>query len=175
MNKKTFACLAAMVVSVLPATWAQVQPTVLTIHVDQAISKVSPTLYGLMTEEINYSYDGGLYAEMVRNRTFRSRRQDEPHWLLVEDGTAEAKMAPDPQTWPSEALPTSLRLEVIQADRENPAGVLNDGYWGMPLEPNTTYQGSFYAKVDSEALGAVNVKLASNANGKALATATVSG
>ena len=133
MNKKTFACLAAIVVSVLPA-WAQVQPAVLTIHVDQPISKVSPTLYGLMTEEINYSYDGGLYAEMVRNRTFRSRRQDVPHWLLVEDGTAEAKMAPDPQTGPSEALPTSLRLEVIQADRENPAGVLNDGYWGMPFD-----------------------------------------
>ena len=175
MNKKTFACLAAIVVSVLPAAWAQVQPVVLTIHVDQPISKVSPTLYGLMTEEINYSYDGGLYAEMVRNRTFRSRRQDVPHWLLVEDGTAEAKMAPDPQTGPSEALPNSLRLAVTQADRENPAGVLNDGYWGMPLEPNTTYRGSFYAKVDSEALGAVNLKLASNENGNALATATVSG
>ena len=59
MNKKTFACLAAIVLSVLPAAWAQVQPAVLTIHVDQPISKVSPTLYGLMTEEINYSYDGG--------------------------------------------------------------------------------------------------------------------
>ena len=158
-----------------PPPWAQVQPVVLTIHVDQPISKVSPTLYGLMTEEINYSYDGGLYAEMVRNRTFRARRQDVPHWLLVEDGTAQAKMEPDPQTGPSEALPNSLRLEVIQADRENPAGVLNDGYWGMPLEPNTTYQGSFYAKADSDALGAVNVKLVSNENGKALATATVSG
>ena len=31
-------------------------------------------LYGLMTEEINHSYDGGLYAEMVDNRTFRA------HW-----------------------------------------------------------------------------------------------
>ena len=44
----------------------------LTVDVNQPKAAVSPTLYGLMTEEINYSYDGGLYAELVRNRTFRS-------------------------------------------------------------------------------------------------------
>ena len=37
-------------------------------------SPVSPPLYGLMTEEINYSYDGRQYAKLVRNRTFRSDR-----------------------------------------------------------------------------------------------------
>ena len=31
-------------------------------------AKVSPMLYGLMTEEINYSYDGGIYGELVRDR-----------------------------------------------------------------------------------------------------------
>ncbi len=43
----------------------------LNIQLDKPVHAVSPTLYGLMTEEINYSYDGGLYAEMVRNRTFQ--------------------------------------------------------------------------------------------------------
>ena len=38
-------------------------PAVLDIHVDKSLHSVSPTLYGMMTEEINYSYDGGLYAE----------------------------------------------------------------------------------------------------------------
>ena len=42
------------------------------MEVSRPKAAVSPTLYGLMTEEINYSYDGGLYAELVRNRTFRS-------------------------------------------------------------------------------------------------------
>jgi len=46
-----------------------------------AISPVSPTLYGLMTEEINYSYDGGLYAEMVRNRTFNGDWSGILHWI----------------------------------------------------------------------------------------------
>ena len=31
-----------------------------------------PTFYGLMTEEINYSYEGGLYGELIRNRTFKA-------------------------------------------------------------------------------------------------------
>jgi len=101
MNQKTFVLLIAIMAVMLPAALAQVQPVVLTIHVDKPVSKVSPTLYGLMTEEINYSYDGGLYAEMVRNRTFRARRRDVPYWLLVEDGNAQVKMEIDQQTGPS--------------------------------------------------------------------------
>ena len=173
MSKKTFAWMIAITAVMLPAALAQVQPVVLTIHVDKPVSKVSPTLYGLMTEEINYSYDGGLYAEMVRNRAFRARRRDVPYWLLVEDGNAQAKMEIDQQTGPSAALNYSLRLEATQADAENQAGVLNGGYWGMPLKPNTTYKGSFYAKADSDALGAVNVKLVTDADGRAVASTTV--
>src|SRR5215475_10426048 len=117
-------CLAAL---------AQDKPATLTIHVDKPVSKVSPTLYGLMTEEINYSYDGGLYAEMVRNRTFRARRRDVAYWLLAEYGSAQAAMDPDPETGPSAALNNSLKLTVSQADQQNQAGVLNAGYWGMAL------------------------------------------
>ena len=175
MNKKTFALLIYITAATLSAALAQVRPVALTIHVDKPVSKVSPTLYGLMTEEINYSYDGGLYAEMVRNRTFRARRRDVPYWLLVEGGNAQAKMEIDQQTGPSEALNYSLRLEATQADAENQAGVLNGGYWGLPLKPSTTYKGSFYAKADSDALGAVNVKLVSDNSGEALASTTVFG
>jgi alpha-N-arabinofuranosidase len=167
--------MVVLAASVLPASLAQVQPAMLTINVDRPVSKVSPMLYGLMTEEINYSYDGGLYAEMVRNRTFRARRRDVPYWVLVENGNAQAKMEIDPQTGPSESLNYSLRLDVSQADRENQAGVLNGGYWGMPLKPNTTYKGSFYAKADSDALGEVTIKLLADQDDKVLAATTVPG
>ncbi len=44
----------------------------ITVKVDQPGAKFSPTFYGLMTEEINYSYDGGLYGELLRiHRIFR--------------------------------------------------------------------------------------------------------
>src|ERR1039458_3269128 len=151
MGKKTFASGAALMmaaaVALIPAG-AQ-SAAKLTIHADQPVSKVSPTLYGLMTEEINYSYDGGLYAEMVRNRTVESDWSGILHWILVENGSAQAKVGLDKGTGPSKALGHSLKIEVSKTDAENQAGVLNVGYWGMAVRPETTYKGSFWAKADS--------------------------
>jgi alpha-N-arabinofuranosidase len=148
---------------------------VLTIHADQPVSKVSPTLYGLMTEEINHSYEGGLYAELIRNETFRSDWSGVNDWILVEDGNAEAKISEDKTTGPSQALAYSLRIEVSQASVGNAAGVLNGGFWGIPLHPDTTYQGSFYAKENSRDVGPVTASLVANQSGKVLASTVVSG
>ena len=41
------------------------QTPVINLNIAQANKNVSPMLYGLMTEEINHSYDGGLYAEKM--------------------------------------------------------------------------------------------------------------
>lgn len=180
MNGKTFAGAVALAACALTALSAQDQkthtaPAVLTIQIDKPVSAVSPTLYGLMTEEINYSYDGGLYAEMVRNRTIRGDWSGVQHWVVVEDGTAQVKMGVDKETGPSEALRSSLRLDVSQADAKNRGGVLNDGYWGMPLRPDTVYKGSFYAKADSDSLGTVEVSLVSDDSGRSVASTTVLG
>ncbi len=175
MNGKTFAIACGLAASLLvPAAFGQGSP-VLTVHVDKTAAKVSPMLYGLMTEEINYSYDGGLYAEMVRNRTFRSDWSGIRYWYLVEDGKAAVKMSIDKETGPSKALDASLRLDIQQADEKNRAGVLNEGYWGFALRPNTTYEGSFYAKADSAALGPVIVSLVQNQSNRVVASATVAG
>src|SRR6516165_2842199 len=69
--------------------------TVLEIDFNAPSTPISPILHGLMTEEINYSYDGGLYAELIRNRTFRSDWSGILHWFLVEKGDAAAKMTVD--------------------------------------------------------------------------------
>ena len=58
------------------------EPAKLTVHVDRPGPKISPTLYGIFFEEINLAGDGGLYAELVRNRSFEDA--DKPdHWSLV--------------------------------------------------------------------------------------------
>ncbi len=168
---KTFATLW---VALLPATlaYSQAAATTLTIHADEPIAAVSPTLFGLMTEEINFSYDGGLYAEMVRNRTFHQTWEGVRYWYLVENGDAQAKMSVDRGTGPSSALNTSLRLDVEKADEHNQAGTLNVGYWGMALHSATSYKGSYYAKADSADLGPVTVSLVGDNTGKIIATAT---
>jgi alpha-L-arabinofuranosidase len=176
MRGKTFAstlgtlCLLAAIAS--PAQSGDSPNPVLTIQANHPVAKVSPGLYGLMTEEINYSYEGGLYAEMIRNRTFQSDWSGVPYWILFENGASKAKMEIDKTTGPSAALPHSLRLEVANAASGNEAGILNGGYWGIPLQPNQAYHGSFFAKADST--GPVTISLVSDQTNKTLATATVS-
>ena len=64
---------SAIVLAFLPARMLlAAEPGKLTVRVDQPGAKISPMLYGLMTEEINFSYDGGLYAELIQNRIFRN-------------------------------------------------------------------------------------------------------
>jgi alpha-L-arabinofuranosidase len=174
MWMKTFACVLLLSLPLAPVLVAQ-QPVTLTIHADQPTTTVSPTLYGLMTEEINYSYEGGLYAEMVRNRTFHGDWSGINYWYLVEKGNATAKMTADRTTGPSDALKNSLRLDVETADAQNPAGVLNEGWWGMEVKPETEYKGSLYAKAADAGIGPVTVSLVANQTGRTLATAKVDG
>src|ERR1700733_13052473 len=142
----------------------------LTIDTSVGVSKVSPTLYGLMTEEINFSYDGGLYGEMVRNRTFDAQWPRFEHWVTVTQGNAQEKVNAD-DTGPSEALHKSLKLDIAQSSPGNEAGLANAGYWGMAVRPSTIYRGSFYAK--AERVGAAHVRLVSDETGATLAEIAV--
>ena len=148
----------------------------LTIDTGKVVAKVSPTLYGLMTEEINYSYDGGLYGELVQDRTFQSNRNDTENWLPVPQGTARGMVARDTGTGPSAAIPVSLKMTVTQADAANSYGLRNRGWWGVPVRANTMYTGSVYAKGDAAGMAAgLKVSLIANQTGKVLASARVVG
>src|SRR5512132_99131 len=93
--------------------------------------KVSPRFYGLMTEEINHAYDGGLYAELVRNRAFLDDAASPVHWSIVQGNGAAATIALDRGEPLNEHLATSLRLDVTQASPGHAAGLANAGYWGI--------------------------------------------
>lgn len=141
------------------------------LKVDTAVSvaPVSTTLYGLMTEEINYSYDGGLYAEMVRNRSFQHRGKNFTSWLPASrgSGTVEIDSGTD---GPSTALSTSMKLTVKTGNGDQ-AGVSNTGYWGMSVKPSTKYTGSLYAK--SDGASTAHVLLISDDSGEAVAKTDV--
>jgi len=157
-------------------------PTV-QIQADKVTAQLPPTFYGLMTEEINYSYEGGLYGELIRNRTFKADAIQQPikpenydpakyypvqiavtnppkFWSTVGAG----KISLDTNVVLNAALNVSLKLDVSGASKESPAGFANGGYWGIPLKPNTTYHASFWAKAKSFD-GALKVSL-ETADGK---------
>ena len=152
----------ASALALLPAI-AGAQAT-LTLDTQHAKARVSPKLYGLMTEEINYSYEGGLYGDLVNARTFQTGWGDST-WLMRPMGDAEMT-ASIAKTGPSAALPQSLLLTVTRASAKSTAGIANRGFWGIPVRPKTTYTGSFWAKADSAGMGAVHVRLTNNDTGK---------
>ena len=170
MNRRLASCLASVVVLLLSAGAMAVTPARVDIDVNKPGAAIPPSFYGLMTEEINHSYDGGLFAEVIQNRTFqdplppmRGRKrppQDVPadppiHWSLVQDNGGQASMHTDRTDPVNAALPISLRLD-LSGGR---AGVANDGYWGIPIRPDTTYTASFYVKSGGGFAGPVTAAL----------------
>jgi alpha-N-arabinofuranosidase len=172
MSKRSFIVALFSVLALPSSLFAQVPS--LAVQVDHPTAKVSPMLYGLMTEEINFSYDGGLYAELVRDRTIGRGWQALAHWTMVARGNSLVEVSADETTGPSAALPRSLKVRVTAATESAPAGVENDGYWGFPVRPQTTYSGSFYAKTDGAGVP-VTVSLVNDETSKIAASATVTG
>jgi alpha-N-arabinofuranosidase len=148
-----------------------------TIAIDAAspAGKVSPLLYGLMTEEISHAYDGGLYAELVQNRAFLDDKTSPTHWSIVEQDGAAAKMALDPSTPLNGAIPTSLRVDVTQASAGHVAGVANGGYWGIPVKPNARYRASFFAKAAAGFTGPITASIQSEDGKTTYATGRIAG
>jgi alpha-N-arabinofuranosidase len=167
--------LALLIATATSAARAQSGSAAAQLNIDAAhiVSPVSPTLYGLMTEEINHSYDGGLYAEMIQNRAFHADWEGEPPWDLVRRGNAAASRELDTASGPSQALSYSMKLTVSYASAGNEAGLTNPGYWGYGLRPNTTYSGSLYARIDSGDIGPIAVRMISNSTGAVLAQTEV--
>jgi alpha-N-arabinofuranosidase len=136
-------------IEIIPQTAAETNagasPTatpVLQIDAGKVTGTVSPMLYGLMTEEINFSYEGGIYGELIRNRTFKANAQNPIFWSAVGDTT----IALDTNQPLNAALNVSLKLDTSKASEASPVGIANGGFWGIPVRPNTTYRASFYAR-----------------------------
>ena len=136
------------------------EPARLTLDLASPGIKVSPSLYGHMTEEINYSYDGGLYAELVRNRAFLDDAKRPAHWTAVGDGATISLEA----SGLSKARPTALLVR---------GGVANDGYWGIPVKPSTAYNLSIWAK--SDAAGPISATIETPDGSTVFAKADVKG
>lgn len=144
---------------------------IIQIKAGQVVGQVSPALYGLMTEEINYSYEGGLYAELIANRTFNPAPNEMRFWRA----TGGATMSLDTNAPLNDALIASMKLDASNAGNYSPAGIVNTGYWGIPIRPDTDYHASFYAKSAVGFSGSIVISLES-ADGKTVfARAQVNG
>lgn len=158
----------------LTGTAGVAQTPSLTIQADQPVGNITPMHYGLMTEEISHSYDGGLYAELVRNRAFLDDPQRPASWSVVQEGSSAAAIELDRDQPLNANLPVSLRLSVTSASEAAPAGAANAGYWGIPVKPRTRYRASFYARAAAGFSGPLRLAIQSEDGRTTYARATVS-
>ena len=170
MRRLRWLVVAALCVasgSVLAATSGSI-----TIHADRPGPRISPTLYGIFFEEINCAGDGGLYAELVRNRSFEDGGRPD-HWSLVAGSGSKGEIAVDNAAPLSPANPHSLRLTVEDVSG-GPVGVANEGYWGIAVRKGAKYNLSLYARAANGFEGPLTVAL-QGADGSTYATATIRG
>ena len=149
-------------------------PTI-AIDASSPAGKVSPLLYGLMTEEINHAYDGGLYAELLQNRAFLDDAAAPIHWAPVRGDGAAATIALDPGQPLNAVIGTSLRVDVTRASTGHAGGVANEGYWGIPVRPGARYRASFFAKAAPGFTGPVTIAIESEDGKTVYATGRVPG
>ncbi|KAI1173599.1 alpha-N-arabinofuranosidase A [Nemania sp. FL0916] len=124
--------------------------------------------YGLLHEDINNSGDGGLYAELVRNRAFQSSEgypSSLDAWYPINGTGLSLKNLSEPL---SKALSTSMN--VAPSSHHGRAGFFNDGYWGMEVKVQT-YRGSFWVRGDYS--GDFTASLQSNITGEQFGAATI--
>lgn len=156
------------------AVGVQAAPGQLTVQVNKPGVRISPTFFGLMTEEINHAYDGGLYGELIQNRAFKDDPNGPAHWSVVTDGGTGTISLDTSNPVPGTALTNSLRLDITAATAGQHVGAANEGYWGIPVKPNTTYRASFYAKASPNFTGPLTVDIQSSDGANVQATAQVS-
>src|SRR5687768_1712628 len=112
MIRHFFAIVAiALLAFVANATAA---PAKLRVQADKPGHAVSPTLYGIFFEEINRAGDGGLYAEMIQNRSFEDSEKEPLAWTIEKAGdgaTVEIDRA-HPMKGGEKFNPSSLRIHL---------------------------------------------------------------
>ena len=135
------------------AASAQAQVTI-DIDAQQRGPKVSPMLYGIFYEDINHAADGGLYAELIRNRSF----EDGPHYGALADMQGWSIYAASPSLLTAKLIQPSKKTPLLNSVQHNalelnvkasasmPVCLVNEGYWGINAVQGRSYRLSFWAR-----------------------------
>jgi hypothetical protein len=142
--------------------------------------KVPPTMFGESLEEISHALDGGLYAQLVRNGTFKEPYQPGsgpgrgpvPYWSLSATGGARGSFGIDRRTPLTSAVDRSLKIGVEELPAGGQVSVANWGYYGVAVRPDTTYTGQLWAKARRPWTGAARISL-EGPSGRVLASAAI--
>jgi len=117
---------------------AQTPNLELKVETKKSIASVNPDMYGIFFEDINFGADGGLYAEMVKNRSFEFS-QSLMGWNTFGNVTVETKGGP------FERNPHYIRFSKA-SHPEKHTGIENEGFRGMGFAKDASYRFSVWAR-----------------------------
>jgi len=139
---------------------------------------ISSDLFGIFFEDINYAADGGLYAELIQNRSFEYSLSDRTDWNpftaweLIKDGYGIGTISVDTSTPIQPGNPHYVTLNVEKGG--DGVGLRNSGFDGIPLKAGENYNFSVFARQVSGISAPLEVKLVSK-NGKVYCNAFIPG
>lgn len=121
-----------------------------TIKTGAKIKPISPDLFGIFFEDLNYAADGGLYAELIQNRSFEYRASEQPtwnalsFWQLVERGDAVGFWAIQDSLPVDRNNPNYVMVRALKVG--DGVGLINAGFDGIPVKAGESYDLSFFAR-----------------------------
>jgi alpha-L-arabinofuranosidase len=141
------------------------QSAQITIAANQPGHRISPTLWGVFFEDINMSADGGIYPELVRNRSFEDGEKP-GFWQFTNSPGAQGECAIDSTRPLNSVNRRSLRVKM-----EGAFTLSNGGYWGMNIVKDHCYTLKLAAGAENFS-GPLTVRLVTT-NGHQLATGEI--
>jgi alpha-L-arabinofuranosidase len=162
--------LAAAALTLAPTLGAHAETSnrTITINADQPGSNIASTMYGAFFEDINQGADGGLYAELVQNRSFEFNSADNgaftplTAWEVLQRGSAGTASVRDDGNRLNEMNRNYLQIEATAAGTGTAAGVgVRNSGWngGLRLEARQKYNYSVWARTSNPAGSTVAVAL----------------
>jgi alpha-L-arabinofuranosidase len=184
VRKKTLSVLCALVGTC--GVWAQ-SKTTLTVQADKPVAEIQPTMWGVFFEDINFGADGGLYAELVKNKSFEfdiplmgwseaktdrfsNNLQSGAVMIINRGGSASPKQDSDSYVGEGEEA-VNPRFARVTVNRAQDYALVNAGFFGMGIKKGITYTLSVYAK-PAEGHSEIKIDLI-NDKGQSLGSASI--
>ncbi len=126
----------------------------LVVKPNNPIADIQPTMYGVFFEDINFAADGGIYAEMVKNRSFEFYKPL-MGWSLVKKNDADGSVLIQNR---EQSKTTNPRFATIQV-QGNGLALINEGFRGMGIKQGLDYHFSVWARQKAGSSVAITVEL----------------
>jgi len=142
MKNKIFPDLLLLALLFLSVTGSAQNDKPIIVDVDKPLSTIQPTMWGIFFEDINFGADGGLYSEMVKNRSFEFYKPLEG-WTVDVAGNASSYFVIHNREEEKPGNPRFAR--VILEYGVNRLSLTNDGFRGMGIKQKNKYYFSLLA------------------------------